>query len=81
MCRGTRGAALHGLVGGAARVHAVAAGPVLAVPCGGQNPAGWIEWVVIEEPEMGLHRKVSKQCCWCLLELMKRGYKVVLSTR
>lgn len=39
-----------------------------------------IEWVVIEEPEMGLHPQGIAAVLLLVLELMRRGYKVVLST-
>lgn len=39
-----------------------------------------IEWVVIEEPEMGLHPQAIEAVLLLVLELMRRGYKVVLST-
>ena len=39
-----------------------------------------IEWVVIEEPEMGLHPQGISAVLLLVLELMRRGYKVVLSS-
>lgn len=39
-----------------------------------------IEWVVIEEPEMGLHPKAIVSVMGLVFELLHRGYKVVLST-
>jgi hypothetical protein len=39
-----------------------------------------IEWVVIEEPEMGLHPQGIVTVLLLMLELLRRGYKVVLST-
>ncbi|MCQ4347319.1 AAA family ATPase [Pseudomonas stutzeri] len=39
-----------------------------------------IEWVVIEEPEMGLHPQAVTAVMLLALELLWRGYKVVLST-
>lgn len=39
-----------------------------------------IQWVVIEEPEMGLHPLGIAAVLLLVLELMRRGYKVVLST-
>ena len=39
-----------------------------------------IEWVVIEEPEMGLHPRAIATFLLLTLELLRRGYKVVLST-
>jgi hypothetical protein len=39
-----------------------------------------IDWVVIEEPEMGLHPQGVVAVLLLVLELLRRGYKVVLST-
>lgn len=39
-----------------------------------------LEWVVIEEPEMGLHPRAIEAFLLLVLELLRRGYKVVLST-
>jgi hypothetical protein len=39
-----------------------------------------IEWVVIEEPEMGLHPHAVSTFMVLALDLLWRGYKVVLST-
>lgn len=39
-----------------------------------------LEWVVIEEPEMGLHPAAITAVGIIALDLVKRGYKVVLST-
>lgn len=39
-----------------------------------------IEWVVIEEPEMGLHPKGIVTVLLLVLELLRRGYRVVVST-
>lgn len=39
-----------------------------------------IEWVVIEEPEMGLHPQAISALLLTFLELMKRGYKIIIST-
>jgi hypothetical protein len=41
---------------------------------------GKVEWVVIEEPEMGLHPKAILSVMLLVLDLMKRGYRVALST-
>ena len=41
---------------------------------------GEIEWVVIEELEMGLHPRAISVVLLIVLELMTRGYKVCLST-
>lgn len=39
-----------------------------------------IEWVVIEEPEMGLHPRAIQTVMLLCLELISRGYKIVMST-
>jgi hypothetical protein len=39
-----------------------------------------IDWVVIEEPEMGLHPRAIMAFMLLVLDLMWRGYRVVLST-
>jgi hypothetical protein len=39
-----------------------------------------IEWVVIEEPEMGLHPRAIGAMLLMVLELMRRGYRVAIST-
>jgi energy-coupling factor transporter ATP-binding protein EcfA2 len=49
-------------------------------PAGGTSKRDDIDWVVIEEPEMGLHPQGIEAVLLLVLELMKRGYKVVLST-
>jgi hypothetical protein len=49
-------------------------------PAGGALRRDAIEWVVIEEPEMGLHPQGIEAVLLLVLELMKRGYRVVLST-
>ncbi|MFW9595394.1 MAG: AAA family ATPase [Macromonas sp.] len=49
-------------------------------PAGGVQRRDQIEWVVLEEPEMGLHPQGIEAVLLLVLELMKRGYKVVLST-
>jgi energy-coupling factor transporter ATP-binding protein EcfA2 len=41
---------------------------------------GDIRWVVIEEPEMGLHPHAIEVVMLLLLELLSRGYRVCLST-
>ncbi len=37
-------------------------------------------WIIIEEPEMGLHPKAIAAVLFVLLELLDRGYRVCLST-
>jgi len=49
-------------------------------PAGGVSRRNNIEWVVIEEPEMGLHPRAISTFLLMVLELMRRGYKVVIST-
>lgn len=39
-----------------------------------------IDWVIIEEPEMGLHPKAVAVFMLLVLDLLWRGYRVVLST-
>jgi hypothetical protein len=39
-----------------------------------------VEWVVIEEPEMGLHPRAVEIVILMIFELIKRGYRVCLST-
>lgn len=39
-----------------------------------------VEWVVIEEPEMGLHPQGVTAVLLLVLELLRRGYRVALST-
>jgi hypothetical protein len=41
---------------------------------------GSLKWVVIEEPEMGLHPHAISVVLLMTLELLRRGYKVCLST-
>lgn len=49
-------------------------------PAGKVSKRDNIEWVVIEEPEMGLHPRAVSTFLLLVLELLKRGYKVVIST-
>ena len=39
-----------------------------------------IKYVVIEEPEMGLHPQAIKSILLQVMDLMERGYKVIIST-
>jgi len=41
---------------------------------------GHLDWVVIEEPEMGLHPRAITGFLLMVLELLRRGYRVCLST-
>jgi len=43
------------------------------------NKEGY-KWVVMEEPEMGLHPKAIETVILQIIELMQNGYKVVVST-
>lgn len=40
-----------------------------------------IDWVVIEEPEMGLHPQAVTVVMLLVLDLLWRGYRIVLSTQ
>ncbi len=50
------------------------------MPSGGEQKKNSINWVVIEEPEIGLHSKAISALLTVFLELMRRGYKVIVST-
>ena len=50
------------------------------MPSGGAQKKKNINWVVIEEPEMGLHPKAISSLLLIFLELLRRGYKVIVST-
>ncbi len=50
------------------------------LPAGGAKKRAGTEWVVIEEPEMGLHPMAIMAFMLLVLDLLSRGYKVVLST-
>lgn len=45
-----------------------------------RRPYDKIKIVVVEEPEMGLHPSAIKQVIVSLLKLVKKGYKVIIST-
>ncbi|MFC3269017.1 AAA family ATPase [Vulcaniibacterium thermophilum] len=49
-------------------------------PAGAVSRREGLEWVVIEEPEMGLHPQAIATLLLLVLELMRRGYRVVIST-
>jgi hypothetical protein len=51
----------------------------LLPPAATKRRAG-VEWAVIEELEMGLHPKAISAVMLAVLDLVERGYKVVLST-
>ncbi|MBC7193030.1 AAA family ATPase [Marinobacter sp.] len=50
------------------------------MPSAGSARRKGVDWVVIEEPEMGLHPQAIQSVLLICLELMYRGYKVVIST-
>jgi hypothetical protein len=52
----------------------------LLPPGGSPNRKKGVRWVVIEEPEMGLHPKAIVAVMVVVLDLLARGYKVALST-
>ncbi len=49
-------------------------------PAGKNSRRESIEWVVIEEPEMGLHPQGIEAVLLLVLELIRRGYRVVISS-
>lgn len=50
------------------------------MPSAGSARRRGVDWVVIEEPEMGLHPQAIQSVLLICLELIHRGYKVVIST-
>ena len=50
------------------------------MPSGKARKKDNINWVIIEEPEMGLHPQAISALLTVFLELMRRGYKVIVST-
>ena len=50
------------------------------MPSGKAQKKNNINWVIIEEPEMGLHPQAISALLLILLELLRRGYKVIVST-
>jgi len=50
------------------------------MPSAGAARRKGVDWVIIEEPEMGLHPQAIQSVLLICLELMHRGYKVVIST-
>lgn len=50
------------------------------LPSGKKTKDDAVEWIVLEEPEMGLHPKAILAVMLLVLELLARGYKVILST-
>lgn len=51
-----------------------------AMPSGGKQKKNNLNWIVIEEPEMGLHPQSISILLIILFELLRRGYKVIVST-
>lgn len=50
------------------------------LPSGGRKKKRDLNWVVIEEPEMGLHPQSISVLLIILFELLRRGYKIIVST-
>ena len=50
------------------------------MPSGKVRKKDNINWVIIEEPEMGLHPQAISALLLIFLELLRRGYKVIVST-
>ena len=50
------------------------------MPSGKVQKKDSIDWVIIEEPEMGLHPQAISALLLVFLELLRRGYKVIVST-
>ena len=50
------------------------------MPSGGVSQRNEIQWVVIEEPEMGLHAQAILDVMTLVLELLRRGYRVCLTS-
>lgn len=50
------------------------------MPSGKAQKKNNINWVIIEEPEMGLHPQAISALLLMFLELLRRGYKVIVST-
>jgi len=50
------------------------------LPAGGAKKREGTDWVVIEEPEMGLHPMAIMAFMLLVLDLLSRGYRVILST-
>lgn len=51
-----------------------------ALPGGAVTKSSDIEWIILEEPEMGLHPKAILAVMYMVFELIHRGYRVVMST-
>ena len=50
------------------------------MPSGGVSQRNEIQWVVIEEPEMGLHAQAILDVMTLVFELLRRGYRVCLTS-
>jgi hypothetical protein len=50
------------------------------MPAGKFTKVHSVDWVVLEEPEMGLHPRAILAVMLLVLELLARGYRVLLST-
>lgn len=50
------------------------------LPAGHVSRRKGLQWVVIEEPEMGLHPYAIQAVLVLLLDLLRRGYRVMVST-
>jgi hypothetical protein len=50
------------------------------LPLRSKTKAEGVDWVVIEEPEMGLHPQALSVVLLLVLELLSRGYRVIIST-
>ena len=50
------------------------------MPSGKAQKKDNIDWVIIEEPEMGLHPQAISALLLIFLELLRRDYKVIVST-
>ena len=50
------------------------------MPSAGSPRRAGLDWLVLEEPEMGLHPRAITAVLFLVLELMQRGYRVCIST-
>ena len=50
------------------------------MPSGKVSRRQGVDWVVLEEPEMGLHPRAITAVLFLVLELLHRGYRVCMST-
>jgi energy-coupling factor transporter ATP-binding protein EcfA2 len=50
------------------------------MPSGKVSRRKGVDWVVLEEPEMGLHPRAITAVLFLVLELLHRGYRVCIST-